>query len=174
MEQEPSDSLPPGGSEVYGKSTGLNVRKSRIKFPSSPGTRGVSFVGFYFLSSTPWVTVKTHGREPISSRQMLSFLLLVLLTPPFQTTAIYSCPSACAVGVSGGLFQDPLWVRNSNAARAPYVYEMAVGSPHQGVPCLDPEGWLTVRLSLLKVPHRVLIAFSPRCKEVRVTIFTKG
>ena len=32
---------------------------------------------------------------------MLSFLLLFLLSPPFQTIAIYSCPSARAEGVAG-------------------------------------------------------------------------
>ena len=81
------------------RSTGLNVRRSRTKFPSSPGTRGVSLVGSHVLSSTPRVTVKTHRREPVSSQQMLSFLLLFLLSPPFQRVAINSCPSVCAVGV---------------------------------------------------------------------------
>lgn len=96
-QQEPSGSLPPGGSEVCGKCPGFHVGKSRIKFLSPACTGGTILVGFHFLIlhlPTGRCEGSLRSRRLVPGKSRF-FLPACLLSPPFHRTAVQWPYSPC-------------------------------------------------------------------------------
>lgn len=129
MEQEPPDPLPPGGSEVYEGAQALTSEGPGLNshLHQAPGGK---------LGGLSWPLIDPTGHCEDSQKGARQSPANAVFAPtlPAQSTLPETCNKQLSLSVcSGGWLQDPLGVRNSKAATARYVCEMAAGSPHRGL-----------------------------------------